>query len=67
MNIDSDMLDGMLKATSAGPAAPPGSASVPATEDAVASAEAERLKNLAGKVQAFLEGEGDVEGAKFDE
>lgn len=29
--------------------------------------QAERLKNLAGKVQDFVEGEGTLEGAKFDE
>lgn len=36
-------------------------------EDRVASEQASRLKNLATKVEAFVEGKGDLEGATFDE
>ena len=36
-------------------------------EDRLASEQAKRLKDLANKVEIFIEGEGDVEGAIFDE
>jgi hypothetical protein len=36
-------------------------------EDRLASEQAKRLKDLANKVENFIEGEGDVEGAIFDE
>ncbi len=36
-------------------------------EDHVAKLQAERLRDLAHKVEDFLEGEGDVEGARFAE
>jgi hypothetical protein len=36
-------------------------------EDEVAGAQAERLHKLAGKVRHFVEGEGDLDGAKFEE
>lgn len=67
LNIDEDMLDGMLKGRTEpahiGASQPPG---VNAEEE-INSAQAERLQNLAGKVEAFVEGEGGLEGAKFDE
>ena len=36
-------------------------------EDRLTSEQAKRLKDLANKVENFVEGEGDVEGAIFDE
>ncbi|KAK0198551.1 SGT1 protein-domain-containing protein [Armillaria mellea] len=36
-------------------------------EDIVASDQASRLKDLASKVEEFVEGEGDIEGAKFED
>lgn len=36
-------------------------------EDHAAKAQADRLQELAQKVESFVEGEGDVEGAKFEE
>jgi hypothetical protein len=36
-------------------------------EDRVASEQAARLKDLASKVEQFVEGEGDIEGALFEE
>ena len=36
-------------------------------EDRLASEQAKRLKDLASKVESFVEGEGDLEGARFDE
>ncbi|KAK0208455.1 SGT1 protein-domain-containing protein [Desarmillaria ectypa] len=36
-------------------------------EDKMTSDQASRLKNLASKVEEFVEGEGDMEGAKFED
>lgn len=36
-------------------------------EDRMASEQASRLKDLANKVEQFVEGEGDMEGARFEE
>jgi hypothetical protein len=36
-------------------------------EDRVAKEQASKLQDLARKVENFVEGEGDVEGAKFEE
>lgn len=36
-------------------------------EDRMASEQAARLKDLANKVEKFVEGEGDIEGARFEE
>jgi len=36
-------------------------------EDKLASEQAKRLKDLASKVENFVEGEGDLEGARFEE
>ena len=36
-------------------------------EDLLASEQARKLKVLADKVENFIEGEGDIEGARFEE
>jgi hypothetical protein len=36
-------------------------------EDRMANEQASRLKDLASKVEKFVEGEGDIEGARFEE
>jgi hypothetical protein len=36
-------------------------------EAEITNEQATRLKKLAQKVEAFVEGEGDIEGARFDE
>ena len=36
-------------------------------EDRIAKAQAERLRDLAKKVEQFVEGEGDLEGPRFAE
>lgn len=36
-------------------------------EDKLASEQAKRLKDLATKVEIFVEGEGDLDGARFEE
>ncbi|KAF5336862.1 hypothetical protein D9611_003214 [Ephemerocybe angulata] len=38
-----------------------------AMEDEMASRQADRLKDLASKVEEFVEGEGDIEGARFED
>ena len=38
-----------------------------AMEDKVANDEAKKLQDLANKVENFVEGEGDLEGARFEE
>ena len=83
LNIDEDMLNGMLVRGSGsswesklGPsqnsnieALSPenGGTEEDGGEDAITTEQADRLKKLAGKVEAFVEGEGDLEGARFDE
>jgi hypothetical protein len=37
------------------------------TEDRLASEQASKLKELAEKVEGFVAGEGDLEGARFEE
>lgn len=37
------------------------------SEEHLASEQASRLKDLAAKVEGFVEGEGDLEGARFVE
>ena len=36
-------------------------------EDKLASEQAKKLKDLATKVENFVDGEGDLEGARFEE
>jgi hypothetical protein len=37
------------------------------SEDRAATEQANRLQDLAKKVESFVEGKGDIEGARFDE
>jgi hypothetical protein len=37
------------------------------SEDRIAAEQASKLQNLAAKVEEFVEGEGDLEGATFEE
>lgn len=74
LNIDADMLDGMLKSRSnlAATIKTADGGSDPAVDeeedgDEMTSGQATRLQKLAGKVGAFVEGEGVLEGAKFEE
>ena len=68
LEVSPDELDGLLS-RSGGPAPPlplPPSDGQ-AGEDAEARAQAEGLSVLAKKVGQFVEGEGDLEGARFEE
>ena len=83
LNIDEEMLNGMLAhsagpSSQAKPAPSqksnidalspePGGIEEDGGEDAITTENADRLKKLAGKIEAFVEGEGDLEGARFDE
>ena len=76
LNVDAEDLDAMLEKTfgqsAAGQTAPAsGNANVRADvsqeEEQLAQAQASRLQDLAKKVEEFVEGEGDLEGARFQE
>ena len=68
LNVDADMLDGILTgAQRATDEAGRTEDKEILSEDTIAQAQAERLKGLAEKVEKFVEGQGDVEGARFDE
>lgn len=62
LDVSPDELDGLLSrsAAAAGTTQPVG-------EDAEAEAQAQTLGELAKKVGQFVEGEGDLEGARFEE
>ncbi|KAL0578022.1 hypothetical protein V5O48_003972 [Marasmius crinis-equi] len=70
LNIDAESFeDALAKAQSKRPA-DPNAMDVDSTneitaEDRVASEQAARLRDLAAKVEEFVEGEGDLEGARF--
>ena len=76
MNVDASDFDAMLEKTTGKDS---GKGKAKATdnamdvdmeadeEDRVAKVQAERLRDLAKKVEEFVEGEGDVEGARFAE
>ncbi|KAJ6574750.1 SGT1-domain-containing protein [Mycena capillaripes] len=72
LNIDAADFENMLETTmgsskqheTAMEADPDGEESV---EDRLTSDQASRLKNLATKVEAFVEGKGDLEGATFED
>lgn len=67
LGIDEEMLDGMLDGSESTnkPLSP--KVLKNGGENEVAGAQAELLHKLAGKVRHFVEGEGDLEGAKFEE
>lgn len=73
LNVDASGFDEMLEKTMGGSkgkgkATDAMDVDVPEDdEDRVAKAQAERLRDLAKKVEQFVEGEGDLEGARFAE
>ena len=56
-----------VKEVPGGPTAMEVDQPINSTEDDVAAKQASRLQDLASKVEKFVEGEGDVEGARFEE
>lgn len=72
LNVDATNFDAMLENTlhgerGSGKDSATNAMDVDRDEDRVAKLQAERLRDLAFKVEDFLEGEGDVEGARFAE
>lgn len=76
LHVDAKEFEEMLETTHAKPKAPKNSdpnAMVvdsdghESPEDRFASEQAKQLKDLASKVEDFIEGEGDLEGALFEE
>lgn len=77
LNIDAANFDDMLEKTMGTSKSKPqtqteamdidGQAGEETEEDRLAKEQASRLQDLAQKVEDFVEGEGDVEGAKFEE
>ncbi|KAI0724281.1 SGT1 protein-domain-containing protein [Cerioporus squamosus] len=71
LNVDAAGFDDMLEKTLGGSKGKAGAEDAmnvdppEADEDRVAKAQAERLRDLAKKVEQFVEGEGDLEGARF--
>lgn len=67
LNLDAQDFETMLQGTM-GPTKPDASAmEVDSAEDRVAEEQASKLQDLAKKVEEFVEGEGDLEGARFAE
>ena len=76
LNVDESQFDAMLE-KAAGQPIPSSSKEDPAAtdvdgnqdldEDRIANEQAEKLKKMAKKVEEFLEGKGDVDGARFQE
>ena len=73
LNVDASGFDEMLEKTMGGSkgkgkATDTKDVDVPEDdEDRIAKAQAERLRDLAKKVEQFVEGEGDLDGARFAE
>ncbi|KAF9243859.1 SGT1 protein-domain-containing protein [Melanogaster broomeanus] len=64
MNIDEADLEDTLKRTMLGRDS---SVTTQAMDDKLAKEQTGRLRDLADKVERFVEGEGDIEGARFEE
>lgn len=67
LDVDSGNLDNLLKNTVSGQSAGTDAMDVDQKEEQVAQEQASKLKSLAQKVEEFVEGEGDLEGALFKE
>lgn len=71
LNIDAKDFENMLETTMGSSkqqhAMDVDPADAESAEDRLASDQASRLQNLATKVESFVEGEGDLQGARFEE
>ncbi|KJA26048.1 hypothetical protein HYPSUDRAFT_36895 [Hypholoma sublateritium FD-334 SS-4] len=70
LNIDADEFEQMLEASRAKPRESGGVDDMDvdeSPEDRLASEQAKKLKDLASKVENFIDGEGDLEGARFED
>lgn len=63
LDLDEEQLEALLAAKSG----QQGNAQDQDMDDAQASAQAERMTSVVGKLQSFLQGKGDLDGALFEE
>jgi len=67
LDIDAENFDTMLQNMVPGQSDGIGVMDVDQKEEQLAQDQASKLKSLAQKVEEFVEGEGDLEGARFEE
>ena len=67
LDIDAENFDNMLQNMVPGQSDGIGTMGVDQKEEQLAQDQASKLKSLAQKVEKFVEGEGDLEGARFEE
>ena len=67
LDIDADNFDGVLQSMAPGGSDRHDPMDVDKKEEQLAQDQASKLKSLAQKVEEFVEGEGDLEGARFEE
>ena len=67
LDIDADNFDGVLQNMAPGGSNRYDPMDVDKKEEQLAQDQASKLKSLAQKVEEFVEGEGDLEGARFEE
>ena len=67
LDIDAGNLDNMLQNMAPGGSTGITAMDVDQKEEDLAQDQASKLKSLAQKVEEFVEGQGDLEGARFEE
>lgn len=67
LDIDAENFDSMLQNMAPGRSTDTDTMGVDQKEEQLAQDQASKLKSLAQKVEGFVEGEGDLEGARFEE
>ena len=67
LDIDADNFDSMLQNMAPGRSKGVDPMDVDQKEEQLAQDQASKLKSLAQKVEEFVEGEGDLDGARFEE
>ena len=67
LDVDAENFDGMLQNMVSGQSDGISAMDVDQKEEQLAQDQASKLKSLAQKVEEFVEGEGDLEGALFEE
>lgn len=67
LDIDAGNLDNMLQKMAPGRSGGVEAMDVDQKEEQLAQDQASKLKSLAQKVEEFVEGEGDLDGARFEE
>jgi len=67
LDIDAENFDSMLQNMVPGRSGGISAMNVDQREEQLAQDQASKLKSLAQKVEEFVEGEGDLEGARFEE